>query len=91
MIDFGESDKMIKISGKVDKPTLTMNSAMIFCDYEISKLLNLLSVLVYPIFYSIKINECRSIECFSVHQRKKWTCVMDILICISNILDSLFF
>ena len=30
MIDFGKSGKMIKISGKVDKPTLTMDS-FIFC------------------------------------------------------------
>ena len=30
IVGFGKSDKMIKISGKVDKPTLTMDSAMIF-------------------------------------------------------------
>ena len=30
MVDFGKSDKMIKISGKVDKPILTTDSAMIF-------------------------------------------------------------
>ena len=30
MVDFGKSDKMIKTSGIVDKPTLTTNSAMIF-------------------------------------------------------------
>ena len=29
MVDFGKSDKMIKISGKVDKPTLTTDSAKI--------------------------------------------------------------
>ena len=27
---FGKSDKIIKISGKVDKPTLTTDSAIIF-------------------------------------------------------------
>ena len=31
MVDFGQFDKIIKISGKVDKPTLMMGSAMIFC------------------------------------------------------------
>ena len=30
MVDFGKSDKMTKISGKVDKLTMTTNSAMIF-------------------------------------------------------------
>ena len=30
MVDFGKSDEMIKISGNVDKPTLTTDSAMIF-------------------------------------------------------------
>ena len=30
MVDFGKDDKMIKISGKVDKLTLTIDSAMIF-------------------------------------------------------------
>ena len=29
MMEFGKSDKMIKISGKVDKPTLTMDSAVL--------------------------------------------------------------
>ena len=29
MVDFGKSDKMIKISGKVDKPALTMDSAIL--------------------------------------------------------------
>ena len=31
MVDFDKSDKMIKIRRKVDKPTLTMDSARIFC------------------------------------------------------------
>ena len=30
MVDFGKSDKMIKINELVDKPTLTTDSAMIF-------------------------------------------------------------
>ena len=30
MVDFGKSDKMMKIIGKVDKRTLTTDSAMIF-------------------------------------------------------------
>ena len=69
MVDFGKSDKMIKISGKLDKPILTTNSALIFCSLfkkelhqkektfnslkiknKIS-LLNLLLVLVYPLFH----------------------------------------
>ena len=33
MIDFVNSDKMIKISGKVDKPTLTMDSAIVLCSF----------------------------------------------------------
>ena len=30
LVNFGKSDKMIKINGKVDKPTLSIDSAMIF-------------------------------------------------------------
>ena len=30
MVDFRKSNRMIKISGKVDKPTLTTDSAMMF-------------------------------------------------------------
>ena len=29
MVDFGRSDKMIKICGKLNKPTLTMDSAIL--------------------------------------------------------------
>ena len=32
MVDFGKSNKMIKIKGKVDKPTLTMDS-LIFSSF----------------------------------------------------------
>ena len=62
---------MIKISGKVDKPTLTMDSAILIfhsslkkelekvllsMKNEISKLLNPLSVLVYPLFHLFRSN-----------------------------------
>ena len=30
MVDFGKSDKMTKLSEKVEKPTLTTDAAMIF-------------------------------------------------------------
>ena len=30
IVDFGKSDKIMKISGKVNKPTLTTDSAMMF-------------------------------------------------------------
>ena len=33
MVDFGKSDQIIEINGKVDKPTLTMDS-MIFCSFH---------------------------------------------------------
>ena len=60
MVDFGKSDKMIKITRKVDKPTLTMASmilrslgsseeAIFLKKNEMS--LNLLPVLVYPLFH----------------------------------------
>ena len=47
MVDFGKSDKMIKISEKVDKPTLTTDFRI---KNEIS-MLNLLSMLIYPLFH----------------------------------------
>ena len=31
MVDFGEFDKMIKVSGEVDNQTLTMSLVVIFC------------------------------------------------------------
>ena len=60
MVDFRKSDEMIKISGKVDKPTLITDS-IIFrslletgADEVLSVIKNkilLLSVLVYPFFH----------------------------------------
>ena len=37
MVDFGKSDKMIKISGKVYKSIMTTGSAMIFRFYQKTK------------------------------------------------------
>ena len=55
MVDFNKSDKLIKISGKVDKPSLTTDPAILIFPFywkknEISKLLNPLSESVYPLF-----------------------------------------
>ena len=39
MVDFGKSNNIIEISGKVDKPTLTMDSGIfIFCSFYRSKI-----------------------------------------------------
>ena len=53
MVDFGKSDKMIKISGKVDKPTLIMDIAfLIFCSLLKKELLqNYFNYFTILLFY----------------------------------------
>ena len=59
--------RMIKISEKVNKPTLTTD--------EISKLLNPLSVLVYPIF-RLPLSSCQ------IYQNLPFLHMFDVYICI---------
>ena len=47
MIDFGKSDKMIKVSGKVDKPTLTTVSAILIFRFLLKKELHFLPLKLY--------------------------------------------